>query len=617
MKKITAVIIAMAVAMSVFASYVAADTEPIDAGAYFKDAGILKAYPDGELHMDNILTRAEAAVILSRAAGYEDALWYDKTIEKFDDVERTHWASGYIYRAASLGLIEGTGGGKFEPDSTLTGVMWARMLLNLYGCTDLDYPAGVVKKAKELGVMTEVDADVDLTRQDAAEMLYKIWELPIASDGEETDTTLRKTYESRLLGERGEKSYANGCSYSVSGGTAAAGGSGGGMLTVAESLDAPEAPMAAAPSDLISYESGVSFDHSEAGAIDDGMIALPEQQPEPEAGQITAGSWCDNDNWDYWQRLMTEREFHTVPYKWGLCVERYEVIVKNNGIPVRDVKVSISFGDEKIWQAVTDKNGCAYLFVDGAAGTENNQGGVYTVAVGDTIYENITLDPEIPLEFETPSDEVMDIVDLMFTIDTTGSMGDELQYIKEELKDVVSRVDSNVRVSCNYYRDHDDAYVVKPFDFSTDVEVVQGQISKQYAAGGGDYPEAVDEAIDDAVNAHDWSPSARARILFLVLDAPPHEDRQGVAERLRDSVKSAAEKGIRIVPIASSGIDKETEFLLRSIAVQTGGTYVFLTDDSGIGYSHIEPTIGDFEVKYLNELILEIINDYVGKDSGI
>lgn len=614
MKRLTAAIIAIAVAVSVFATYVTAETESFDVGEYFKDAGILKAYPDGKLHMDNILTRAEAAVILSRAAGYEDALWYDETVERFDDVARTHWASGYIYRAASLGFIDGTGDGKFEPDSMLTCVMWARMLLNLYGCTDMEYPVGVVKKAKELGIITKDGAyehltrqDERLTRQDAVEMLYKVWELPIASDGEETDVTIRKTYESRLLGERSEKVDFNG--YSGDGWTAYESRAGGILADAAESAEAPMASSSSAGG----AGGSIDFTHYETAPADGGAIVTPEQQPEPEAGQITAGSWCDNDNWDYWQRLMTEREFHTVPHKWGLCVERYEVIVKDNGIPVRDVKISISSGDEKIWQAVTDKNGRAYLFVDGAVGAENNQGGVYTVAVDDTIYENITLDPEVPLEFEIHSDEVMDIVDLMFTIDTTGSMGDELQYIKEELKDVVSRVDSNVRISCNYYRDHNDAYVVKPFDFSTDVEVVQGQISKQYAAGGGDYPEAVDEAVDDAVNAHDWSPSARARILFLVLDAPPHEDRQGTAERLRDSVKAAAEKGIRIVPIASSGIDKDSEFLLRSIAVQTGGTYVFLTDDSGIGYSHIEPTVGDFEVKYLNELVLEIINGYIGE----
>jgi hypothetical protein len=68
--------------------------------------------------------------------------------------------------------------------------------------------------------------------------------------------------------------------------------------------------------------------------------------------------------------------------------------------------------------------------------------------------------------------------------------------------------------------------------------------------------------------------------------------------------------GVRIIPIASSGIDKVTEFLLRSLSMATGGTYVFLTDHSGVGDAHIEPTIGPYEVELLNELIIRVINEY-------
>ena len=65
---------------------------------------------------------------------------------------------------------------------------------------------------------------------------------------------------------------------------------------------------------------------------------------------------------------------------------------------------------------------------------------------------------------------------------------------------------------------------------------------------------------------------------------------------MRDNVAAAARRGIRILPVVSSGADTETEFLMRTAAAVTGGAYVFLTDDSGIGYSHLEPTIGDYDV---------------------
>ena len=79
---------------------------------------------------------------------------------------------------------------------------------------------------------------------------------------------------------------------------------------------------------------------------------------------------------------------------------------------------------------------------------------------------------------------------------------------------------------------------------------------------------------------------------------------------IHTSVKAAAEKGIKIIPIAASGIDKETEFLMRFFAQATNGTYVFITDHSGVGGSHIEPSIGQFEVEKLNDLMVRLISKY-------
>src|SRR5690606_23515486 len=121
-------------------------------------------------------------------------------------------------------------------------------------------------------------------------------------------------------------------------------------------------------------------------------------------------------------------------------------------------------------------------------------------------------------------------VDLMFVVDTTGSMQDEIDYLREELKDVVERARSeaggqlDIGISTNFYRDRYDDYVVKPYPFTRDVDQAIRQMAKEKASGGGDYPEAVDEALDDALHGHDWSEEAQARLLFLVLDAPPHHE---------------------------------------------------------------------------------------------
>ncbi|MCL2266919.1 MAG: hypothetical protein FWC17_04035, partial [Treponema sp.] len=101
-----------------------------------------------------------------------------------------------------------------------------------------------------------------------------------------------------------------------------------------------------------------------------------------------------------------------------------------------------------------------------------------------------------------------------------------------------------------------------------------------------------------------------ARIIFHVCDAPPHNTQENQT-LFYNSIKKAAEKGIRIIPVASSGIDYATEYLLRQEALMTGGTYIFLTDESGIGYSHLQPTVGEYTVEYLNACLVRVINEYL------
>lgn len=202
----------------------------------------------------------------------------------------------------------------------------------------------------------------------------------------------------------------------------------------------------------------------------------------------------------------------------------------------------------------------------------------------------------------------------MIMCDTTGSMYDELSFLKEELQDIINNVSKDnanlpVRLSVNFYRDEGDEYIVREYPFTTNIAAACAEIAKQSADGGGDTPEAVHTALESAINSHDWDEDS-VKILFLVLDAPPHSEVQ-IVDNVNSLIKQAAEMGIRIIPIASSGIDKSTEYLLRTMAFTTGGTYTFLTDDSGIGGSHIEPTVGAYNVEKLNEMMVRIVNGYL------
>jgi len=96
--------------------------------------------------------------------------------------------------------------------------------------------------------------------------------------------------------------------------------------------------------------------------------------------------------------------------------------------------------------------------------------------------------------------------------------------------------------------------------------------------------------------------------LFLVLDAPPHDEAR---EKMFELIQKASAKGIRVVPVVCSGANKSAEFIMRSIALATNGTYIFLTDDSGVGLPHIKPTTDVFNVEFLNSLLERVIKQMV------
>lgn len=333
----------------------------------------------------------------------------------------------------------------------------------------------------------------------------------------------------------------------------------------------------------------------------------------PPSGQLTAGEWNDLGHWDYWLDLFENDTAGFAGFEADSKIEtrdRVVVRVVRDGEGVSDAKVRL-VDDEmnEIWDTRTNTKGIANLYRHALPGLGDGT----TIRVNRDL-ETIVIPlpssivPEEPVLVEMDeAHQTPDTVDVAFVVDTTGSMADELNYIQSELVDVIERADARTegvsfRVAAAMYRDEGDAYVSRGKDF-TRASRIANFMGRQSADGGGDYPEAVEAGLEEAL-AFEWSESARARLLFLVLDAPPHGER---IEQIRDLTRKAAERGVRIIPVSASGIDKETEHLLRSISVLTGGTYTFLTNDSGIGNDHLEPTVGDFKVELLNDLLLRLI----------
>lgn len=337
-----------------------------------------------------------------------------------------------------------------------------------------------------------------------------------------------------------------------------------------------------------------------------------------QTGLITAGEWNDLENWSFWKDLLNNQEYSDKPDYWKFYTNnRISVITTdNNANPICNIKVELKVNENLIWTAKTDNLGKAELWID--LNMENHSVNIndYQLVVNDQVVNrNIKLFEEGINEITLGSNlSSENSIQLSFIVDATGSMGDELEFLKKDLEDVIQRVKNDnssisILTSSVFYRDEGDEYITRISGFTENITSTLNFINQQSANGGGDFPEAVHSALSTAVNELQWSDLAKTKIAFLLLDAPPHYHQQ-IIEDINGSIKKAAEKGVKIIPITASGIDKETEFLMRFLSISTNGTYVFITNDSGIGNDHIEPSIGEYEVEYLNDLMVRLINKY-------
>ncbi|OJJ22911.1 hypothetical protein BKI52_00740 [marine bacterium AO1-C] len=336
-------------------------------------------------------------------------------------------------------------------------------------------------------------------------------------------------------------------------------------------------------------------------------------------GLITAGEWNDLDHWQYWKKLTKRTGVSKMCRYWKYYPKRRVAIQLQNTSkrPLVDVPVAIKLGNSVVWETKTDNFGRAELWIAPNKRRHLRAVSNYTLWINNRKHSSVSrFKKEIKIiTLEGSSLKTPTQLDIAFVVDATGSMGDELSYLKKELNDVIDKAatahpKATIRTSAVFYRDQGDEYVSRVSSFDNETATTINFIQKQMANGGGDYPEAVDEALDKAINTLEWSQSAKNRLLFLLLDAPPHYKKKQV-KKLHRLVEKAASKGIKIIPITASGIDKNTEFLMRFMAIVTNGTYVFITDDSGIGNKHLKPTVGDFKVEYLNNLMIRLICKYL------
>lgn len=195
MKKVLSLVLTLSLVLGTFSMAFAASFSDV-AGEDFEDAvtvltelGVVSGYDDGTYKPENIVTRAEMAVLVVRALGYDNLT---AGTSSFTDMNGYGWAQPYISYAQSLGVISGYGDGTFRPGKTVSYDEAATMLVAALGYTTESlqgtWPANFVDKAKVLGILDDVQSgSAGANRGDIATMVYQTLDQAIGKVNKDGD----------------------------------------------------------------------------------------------------------------------------------------------------------------------------------------------------------------------------------------------------------------------------------------------------------------------------------------------------------------------------------------------------------------------------------------------
>ncbi|MEL6179854.1 MAG: vWA domain-containing protein [Myxococcota bacterium] len=187
-------------------------------------------------------------------------------------------------------------------------------------------------------------------------------------------------------------------------------------------------------------------------------------------------------------------------------------------------------------------------------------------------------------------------LDVVFTIDATGSMGDEIEVVKKEIWTIANTLMEgkprpDIRFGLVFYQDRGDEFLVRKTDLTRNVDAVHEQLMAVRAGGGGDWQEHVGRGLHEALDMAWDTQQGVKRLIYLVGDAPSHDDYQD-GYSLASAIDKAKAKKITIHTIGCSGLNSgRSEF--EMLAARTNGLYktltyeAIVTDDSGVKRSVI------------------------------
>lgn len=359
----------------------------------------------------------------------------------------------------------------------------------------------------------------------------------------------------------------------------------------------------------------------DAMAADDADSAAAARSSSSDSGgdgatrpALSAGEVNDNERWD--EYLLYVREYSGGPIYEVDVSERYVITVTDtNGRSVHNARVRVSAGEVTLFEGRTYANGQTLFFPLAFEASVGAKSFVLSVGKDDSSWQmefarggernwDATLDMEQAAIVEGVP------LDILFLLDATGSMADEIGQIKDSLLSISSRISAlpsqpDLRFGMVAYRDRGDEFVTRLYDFEPNAERFLETIRGVVADGGDDWPESLNEALHVAVHQPEWRTGDAIRLMFLIADARPHLDYPDDYSYAVEMIE-AHRRGIKIFSIASSGLEPPGEYIFRQIAQHTMGRFIFIVYGEGDTTPH---NVSRYTVQQLDDLVVSLVEE--------
>ncbi len=351
------------------------------------------------------------------------------------------------------------------------------------------------------------------------------------------------------------------------------------------------------------------------------------EQGVPAAPPLSAGQVDDNARFNEYLDYL--KGYQGPPARAiGVAHRVFVRVTDGAGQAVAGAEVQLFDGQRAVFDGRTVSDGRVLFFPDTADAQQAQQFRV-VVRRGNAQAQGVvsTANGEATIVLKDVADNNGPVgLDLVFLLDATGSMGDEIDHIKSTVDTIAARIQqlpggSPPRLGLVAFRDRGDEYVTRTWDFTANVQQFAVNLANVQAGGGGDMPESVNAGLHEAIHLPGWADNTtgrRLRMIVLVGDAPPHLDYANDYQ-YPALLQEAVAAGIKICPIGASGLESQGEYIFRQFAQVTQGQFIFLTyanGSSGAPGVATDKHVSNYTVTDLDSIVVNLVTGEIANQTG-